>query len=249
MELERYFLKVQQTMDQVVQTQKEKMKAAANCCVQAMLENKPLFFFGTGHSHMLAEEAFYRAGGLKQVTPILETALMLHEGAAKSTRMERLGGYASVLLEEYGVNKEDLIFIFSNSGLNAVPVEMALGAKERGATVIAVTNVRQSMEAKPRHTSGKKLYEIADIVIDNCGPVGDAAVVLEPSKQAVGPTSTVIGAFIVNSIVVQASEEYAKHGRVPHIFVSANMEGGDDHNAQLMNETQGITLSRGVAMR
>lgn len=197
---------------------------AAECCTRALLQNKQLFFFGTGHSHMLAEEAFYRAGGLKGVKPILETALMLHEGETKSTKLERIGGYASILLEEYKVEKEDVIFIISNSGLNAVPVEMALGAKSIGAKVIAITNLMHSQKAKSRHSSQKKLYEIADIVIDNCGKVGDAAVYMETLNVSVGPTSTVIGAFIINSIVVQIVENCIDQGHIPEIYISANVE-------------------------
>jgi uncharacterized phosphosugar-binding protein len=182
---------------------------------------------------MIAEEVFYRAGGLQHIIPILETGLMLHESGTKSTKLERMEGYAAILLEEYKVKKDDVIFIVSNSGLNAVPVEMALGAKSIGATVVALTNLKQSMQAQPRHSSQKKLYEIADIVLDNCGCVGDAAVYLEPIHLSVGPTSTVIGAFMMNSIIVQVAENFIKLGHIPQIYVSANVAEGDKHNASL----------------
>lgn len=239
--MERYFEKVAEILSTVAQTQKEKLKQASDCCTEAILANKQVFIFGTGHSHMLAEEGYYRAGGLLNIKPILEPALMLHEGGTKSTKMERMQGYAAILLEEYKVGKEDVLFIVSNSGLNAVPVEMALGAKSIGASVIAITNVKQSAQAKPRHTSRKKLYEIADIVIDNCGNIGDAAVYLEPLNLSVGPTSTVIGAFIINSIVVQIADNCIAQGHVPQIYISANVEEGDDHNAKLqeVNDLEG----------
>lgn len=232
--MERYFAKVEEILSRVRETQKAALQLAAKSCTKALLSDKKLFFFGTGHSHMLAEEVYYRAGGLMNVVPILETALMLHEGGPKSTKIERMEGYASILLEEYKVGKDDVIVIISNSGLNAVPVEMALGAKTAGATVIAVTNLKQSMQSEPRHFSRKKLYEVADIVLDNCGNVGDAAVYLEPFRLSVGPTSTVIGAFMLNSIVVQVAENYVEQGRIPQIFMSANMEEGDKHNANLL---------------
>ncbi|CAG7652690.1 SIS domain-containing protein [Paenibacillus allorhizosphaerae] len=231
--MERYFEKVQSIIKQVILTQADMMHKASERCAKVLLANKQLFFFGTGHSHMLAEEAYYRAGGFKQVKPILETALMLHESAVKSTRMERMEGYADILLDEHKVGQDDLIFIISNSGLNAVPVEMAFGAKARGAAVIAITNVKHSMSAAPRHSSGKKLYEIADIVLDNCGDRGDASVRLENVGVAVGPTSSVIGAFIINSVMVQVADNIARQGLVPQVYVSANVEEGDTHNAKL----------------
>jgi uncharacterized phosphosugar-binding protein len=231
--MKRYFAKVEGIISTVIQTQSERLQQAADRCTDALIADKQLFVFGTGHSHLLAEEVFYRAGGLRQIIPILESGLMLHEGGTKSTKLERMEGYAAILLEEYKVKKDDVIFVISNSGLNAVPVEMALGAKSIGATVIALTNLKQSMQAQPRHASRKKLYEIADIVLDNCGCVGDAAVDLDPIHVSVGPTSTVIGAFMMNSIIVQVAENYINLGHIPQIYISANLAEGDKHNAGL----------------
>ncbi|GGD60160.1 SIS domain-containing protein [Paenibacillus nasutitermitis] len=233
--MDRYFAKVEEIFTKVIESQVDAMKQAARACSEAMSANKKLFFFGTGHSHMLAEEVYYRAGGLMNVIPILETALMLHEGGPKSTRIERLEGYAPILLDEYKVGQDDVIFVISNSGLNAVPVEMALGAKLRGATVIALTNLQQSSQEQPRHSSGKKLFQAADIVLDNCGCIGDAAVHMDSLHVAVGPTSTVIGAFILNSIIVQAAQNEVDQGRRPSIFLSANLAKGDSYNAGLMD--------------
>ena len=177
--MEIYFSKVKQVLTDIETTQKEAMHKAADICTEALFQGRRLFFFGTGHSHMLAEEPFYRAGGLKNITPILETGLMLHEGEVKSTALERLEGYADILLEHHGVSENDVLFVISNSGVNAVPVEMALGAKRIGAKVIALTSLKHSRQMHPRHSSGKKLFEIADLVLDNCGVYGDAAVELD----------------------------------------------------------------------
>jgi len=232
--LDRYFAKVEEILTKVIHTQKEALEQAARTCSEALRANKKLFFFGTGHSHMLAEEVYYRAGGLMNVIPILETALMLHEGGPKSSQLERLEGYAPILLDAYKVGQDDVIFVISNSGFNAVPVEMAMEAKLRGATVIALTNLQHSLQAQPRHSSGKKLYETADIVLDNCGCTGDAAVYMDSLSLAVGPTSTVIGAFMLNSIIVQVVQNEVEQGRRPLIFLSANLTNGDSHNAGLL---------------
>lgn len=231
--MKRYYENVATILEKCYLTQQQAILQAAERCTEVVLSDKTMFFFGTGHSHMLAEEVFYRAGGLINIHPIFEPALMLHEGGTKSTKMERLEGYANILLEEHKVGAGDVLFVISNSGLNAVPIEMAIGAKERGATVIALTSLKHSGDAKPRHKSGAKLYEIADIVIDNCGCVGDASVYLEAVNLHVGPTSTVVGAFIMNALVVQVAENLIDRGIQPQIYVSANVEQGDAHNARL----------------
>ncbi|WP_236082189.1 sugar isomerase domain-containing protein [Acidipropionibacterium jensenii] len=142
--------------------------------------------FGTGHSHMIAEEFYGRAGGLTDIHPILEPALMLHESLTKSTLLERRAGLADDLLEVHGLTRGDVIVIASNSGRNAVPVEMAEGAQQRGVAVIAITSMAHSRSVTSRAPSGKKLFELADVVIDNCGTPGDAAV--DGEQGGVGAT-------------------------------------------------------------
>ncbi|MFC5652276.1 sugar isomerase domain-containing protein [Paenibacillus solisilvae] len=236
--MDTYFAKIEEILRTVIRTQKEAMGQAAECFAKSLITDHKLFLFGTGHSHMLAEEAFYRAGGLMDIVPILESGLMLHEGATKSTKMERMEGYAEILLDEHQVAEGDVLVVISNSGRNAVPIEMALGAKSRGAKVIAVTNLTQSLQATSRHRSGKKLYEVADIVLDNCGCDGDAAVYFEDLGLSVGPSSTVIGAFIINGIIVQTVKNCLEKGYVPPIYMSANVEEGDDHNAKVKRITR-----------
>ncbi|NQX60150.1 sugar isomerase domain-containing protein [Paenibacillus qinlingensis] len=177
--MDTFMTHVQSILSSVMLTQTDAMKQASEVLANTLVASRKVYIFGTGHSHMLAEEAFYRAGGLKDIIPILESGLMLHEGGPKSTKLERLEGYASVLLDTYQVVRGDVLIVASNSGINAVPVEMALGAKERGATVITITNLKQSMQEPPRHSSHMKVYEIAEIVIDNCGVVGDASVYVD----------------------------------------------------------------------
>lgn len=175
------------------------MRQAAAACAEPISAKRAVYLFGTGHSHMLAEEPFYRAGGLVPMIPILENAFMLHEGAVKSTKLERLPGYAAVLLEQTGDGKGDVLFVISNSGINSVPVEMAFEARQRGTVFIALTSLEHSHQAKPRNDKDRKLYELADIV-PNCGVTGDAAVQLRSMDVPIGPTSTIAGAFILTSL-------------------------------------------------
>lgn len=189
--------------------------------------------FGTGHSHMLAEELYYRAGGLVAVRPILFEGLMLHTGATRSTELERLPGLAKILLDDHGVAEGDALVVASNSGGNAVSCELAEAARGRGVAVIAITSLQHATSPLARQSVGPRLHDVADVVIDNGGAPGDAAVTVTGVPHALGPTSTVVGAAIVNAVVVEAVERLVAGGHLPATFASANVAGGDDFNAAL----------------
>ena len=224
-----YFKEVSRVLDQVVTTQEQAVEQAAQAVADALLADGMIYTFGTGHSHMLAEELFYRAGGLVRVYPIMDDPLMLHINASRSSKMERLSGYAHTLLEDGPkLKKGDVLFLFSNSGRNAVPLEMAIEARALGVRTVCITNLNHSSKVTSRHASGKKLYELCDIVIDNCGCVGDAAI--QVGDQVCGPTSTAIGAAILQAIVCGAVERVRSTGARPEVFCSSNVDGGDAVN-------------------
>lgn len=226
-----------QTIIKKISTQgAENIEKAANIITATILNNKRLYLFGTGHSHMLAEELFYRAGGLVNIQPILVEPLMLHISASESTTAERVEGYADKIYEEYGLSKGDTIIIISNSGRNGVIVDMALLCKENGLNVIALTNLEHTYAGASRHKSGKRLCEIADIVLDNFGCVGDACVTVDGVDGKICPTSTVTGALLLNSIVAQAVDNCAKKGFCPEHFASSNVDGGDEINNKLVEK-------------
>ncbi|MFN8196669.1 MAG: SIS domain-containing protein [Nocardioidaceae bacterium] len=204
--------------------------AAADLVAECLRAGGTVHAFGTGHSHMLAEELFYRAGGLVDVRPLLFDGLMLHTGAARSTDLERLSGLAVVLLEHHGVAAGDVLVVASNSGGNAVSTEIAAAARDRGLSVIAVTSLRHATSSLARQTDGHKLHEIAHVVVDNGGCPGDACVTIDGAPHAVGPTSTVVGAAIVNAIAVEAVDRLCALGHVPQVYASSNLAGGDDVN-------------------
>lgn len=231
----RYFENINKVLGKIEETQFKQMDAAADMAASTISAGGLIFTFGTGHSHMLAEEIFYRAGGLVPVYPILDEPLMLHAGAVKSTFMERIDNYAAVLLKNYPANPGDTIFIFSNSGRNAVTVEMGIAAKAKGMNVIAITNLNHSKSVESRHKSGKKLMDVADIVIDNCGVIGDACMEFEGIGM-VGPTSTAAGAVIMQAIVCRTVEIMQAKGYKPEVFSSSNVDGGDEINSNYIKK-------------
>jgi len=206
------------------------IQAAAEITYQSLKNGGLLHVFSTGHSHMIVEELFYRAGGLVPVNPILDNSLMLHEGAITSTKNERILGLAENILKNAGLKKDDTILISSNTGINNVPVEAAIYAKRMGLTVICVTSLAASRYLTSRHCGGMKLYEVSDIVIDNHAPLGDGLLSLPTTGQITGGASTFSSLFIAQRIVLKVENLYLSEGVNPPIFKSANLPKGDEYN-------------------
>ncbi len=209
-------------LKKIEETQSDAIEAAAQANAKTLEAGGLIYTFGTGHSHILAEEVFYRAGGFAPVYPILDDALMLHTNASRSSQFERIEGYAKTLLNALPINSKDIIYIFSNSGRNTMPIEAAMWAGERGITSVCITNLNHSRSCSSRHPSGKMLYEVSDIVIDNCGITGDAA--LDIDGMMVGPTSTVTGAAILHAIMCRTAEILGEKGIKAEIFPSGNID-------------------------
>lgn len=235
---ERYFEQVQSKLKTVF-GQAEKIETAATWIAESFSKDGFIYTSGTGHSHIFAEEIFYRAGGFARVVAILDEALMLHKDASYSTEVERMEGYAAKLLEEYPISEKDIFIISSNSGRNTVSIEMAMIAKEKGAKVIVITNLKHTQSVNSRHPSGKRLFEIADLYFDNGGEIGDASVALEGLDFKVGATSTSTGAVILQSIMVQAAENLIQRGIDPEVFSSSNSDEGEEHNERLIVKYKG----------
>lgn len=226
---ERYIDEIRRLTDAVASAQADAIEQAASLVASALCGEGYVFTFGTGHSHLLAEEIFYRAGGLARVCPILEDSLMLHRAAARSSQMERASGLAKLLLDDVdAVQYGGVLFLFSNSGCNTVAVDMALEAKKRGLSTVCITNLIHAGHSTSRHPEGKKLCEVCDLVIDNMGCHGDAAIAV--GDCTTGATSTVIGAMILQAIVCRAIELTQERGGMPEVFHSANTAGGDEAN-------------------
>jgi uncharacterized phosphosugar-binding protein len=232
--MERYYDVLQGQMRAIREREWPNIAQAGEWLGDALANDKFFYAFGTGHSHLLAEEIFYRAGGLARACPILDERLMLHKEAIQATYHEREEGYAAKLLNLYPVEAGDVLIVASNSGRNSVPIEMAMEGRARGMKVIAITNVAHAKIWGSKHRSGKTLGEVADVCIDTCGIPGDACTPVEGLNQLVGSPSTATGAMIVNLIIVHGIETALKRGTMPEVFISSNTTGGDSHNDQLL---------------
>ena len=229
-----YLKNILALLEKLENTQEEVIDRVAAVCAEAIYHGGLLYFFGTGHSHMICEEPFYRAGGLACIYPILETDLMLHEGAGKSSGYERLEGLGNLVVSNTPLGKGDVLFIISNSGRNCAVIDAALEAKKRGAVTVAITSMAHTTQAASRHSSGLNLYQVCDYVLDNGGEMGDASVELDGLGAKIGPTSSVLDITLVNLILVNTVELLLQKGMRPPVFMSANTDAGDEANKDVL---------------
>lgn len=236
--IDRYVDNLTALLARVREEQADALEQAALRVARCLREGGMVYTFGTGHGHLLALELFYRAGGMARVCPILDERLMLHVSASESTAWERTEGFADGLLSRYPVGAGDVLIAISNSGRNAAPVELAMSARARGAYVIALTNLRHTKSVSPRNALGKRLFEAADLVLDNGGVPGDAAISARDGSMT-GPTSTAVGAAMLQAIVCRVREICEERGWAAEFFVSSNVDGGDDANRALIARYKG----------
>jgi uncharacterized phosphosugar-binding protein len=220
-------------------TQAEAMSQAAKLFADTIVAGGRIFSFGASHSFILTEEMVYRTGGLMLVNPLLPHGMSLFvRPMTLTSQIERVPNYGRVLVEASPLTHGDVLVIASTSGRNAVVIDAAAAALERRVKVIAITSMEYSRAVPSRHPTGKKLYELADLVIDNCAPEGDAAVEIEGFPQKTGPLSTLLGVAVVNTIVAETISRLVAQGVTPPVFISANLPGGDEHNQKLLEENK-----------
>lgn len=224
---------------QLADEQADVIDAAALAVAHTLGADGLVHMFGSGHSHVLALEGFYRAGGLGAVNPILLPSLMLHANAALSTTLERTPGTGTAIFRDLAPRKEDTLIVISNSGRNVVAVELATAAREHGLQVIALLSTQHTASGSGLRPDGVGLENIAHIVIDNLGAAGDASSLVPGVPHAMGPTSTVTGAAIINAVMMSAAEIAARTGTTAHVYSSSNMAGGDALNAATIERYRG----------
>ena len=224
---EQYHERVFEMLERVNTTQRPQILRAAEIVGETIRAEGYVHAFGSGHSGMIAKEAHGRAGSLAPVNVIVDPC----EGVT-----EQIEGYGARLMQTYQFAPPDCLFVISNSGRNALPLEVATAGNDAGLPVVAITSLQYSEGVTSRHSSGKRLFELADVVLDNAGQMGDACVELEGTPFAVGPTSTITGAYLMNCVMIQAVQWLIDNGVDPPIFRSANLDGSAEHNSALRSK-------------
>lgn len=232
-----YIKIVTETIEKAYGSQKKELDEAASAIAGAIERKNNVFVFGCSHAGILAEEVFYRTGGLAVINPIFFPGMILNTRPITMTSsLERLPGLGKIIFEKNHVSKGDVLILHSVSGRNAVPVEMAIEAKKVGVTTVCFTNLTYSKSVTARHPCGKRLFECCDIVIDNMGDIGDAAVTIDGLPEKIGPTSTTVGTALINALVIDSVNKMIADGIVPPVLMSANLDGGDEHNDRIFEE-------------
>ena len=219
----QYHSEVKKLIDKVVDNNQDILDEVIDLVSKTIIDDKIIHAFGTGHSHMIGLELFARAGGIANVNAMLDSTVMTSEGARRSAEIERISGFAKVIWDQHKIKKNDIFIVISNSGRNAMPIEMAELAKNNSNKVIAITSINQSSKYPARIKNQKKLYEIADYVIDNCVPSGDSIIPI--GKDFSGAVSSILGCFIVNLMVTESLKIVHKAGKKLPLFYSQNIDG------------------------
>lgn len=230
----RYYEFVIQALRNVYTCNQENIQRAANLLYNTQCNDHTIYTFGTGHSHMIGQDLYARAGGYAKIYPIDEIELSLATHPTKSTQIERMSEYADVLEHLYNTQPEDVVIITSNSGRNALVIEYALRLQKKGVKIIAITSLAHSQKTTSRHKSKMRLYELADIVLDNQAPIGDAGIAID-DVTAMGPISTITGCFLAQCIIGRMVEKLKENGMDPPVFLSSNTDGADAYNQALFD--------------
>lgn len=229
--IDRYFASLAERLDAVRKTQIEAIDRAAEACAQSIAKDKLAFTFGTGHGALPALESFPRTGTIVGFRPIVEsTMISFHHvwgdmGARQYRFIHAVEGYGKAILRSHQLDPGDTMILFSHSGVNAVILDIALGAKDLGMKVVGVTSLPHSSASPSRHSSGKRLFEVADIVIDTGVPLADASLRIDGLEAPVGANSTSITIAIAHAIVSATAEKLVQRGVEPFVMVNPNTAG------------------------
>lgn len=231
--MQSYWKEIDRLLEQVEEHEKENIAKTAKIIANRIKNGGILQLFGCGHSHLLAQEAYYRAGGLVPVSPITLEPLMLHEGALTSSKNEKDPTFIERNKDQISFEPNDILIVISTSGRNPAPIDMALLGKEAGILVLSLQSLTYRGQAG-RHESGKRLEEAVDIVLNTHVPVGDG--LLNKSGLQYGPASTVVGSTLLNALLCEVIEEMSKETKELPVFKSANLSDSQLYNEAMMEK-------------
>ncbi len=238
--LNDYLNVVSNILTQITNTQRENLLKAANILATCTRSDGIIHTFGVGHSHLVAEDVFWRGATLANIHAILEPSLTGHQEITKSEYLEKLEGIGRIIVDYHRIAPPDVLVVISNSGNNAVPIEVAKACQERDVNVIAITSMQYSDYLRSLHSSGKKLKDYSTVAIDNCCPIGDAALTFEGLPMGVGALSTIAGSFIMHSLVVQTVKNLLDGGFTPDVYFNgslmANKQEVDEYNQSVIEK-------------
>ena len=219
--------------------QRPELDRAATLCTEAIAADGLVHLFGCGHSRMMCEEMTPRQGCFVGWHTIVELGLTYHNvivgpnGLRQSLHLEKTLGYAEQILRNFAFGPKDVMIVISTSGIREVIVEMALGAKQRGLSVIGVVSKAHCQQATPAHPNGKKLIDVADVILDNGAPVGDSLLTIEGCKNKTGPFSTLGGALVMNMLRCEVAQRLVERGIEPVFLPSHQFVGSGTVEEQL----------------
>jgi uncharacterized phosphosugar-binding protein len=235
----RYFDEAARRLGRLLDDQRDTLDRAAHLCTEAIAANGLVHLFGCGHSRMMCEEMTPRQGCFVGWHTIVELGLTFHNaivgpnGLRQSLHLEKTLGYAEQILRNFAFGPKDAMIVISTSGIREVIIEMAEGAKERGLPVIALVSLAHCEQAKPAHPNGKKLIDVADVVLDNGAPVGDSLLEIAGCKNKTGPFSTVGGALVMNMLRCEVAQRLMDRGIEPVFLPSHQFVGSRTVEEQL----------------
>lgn len=236
--VDRYFNNLAERLEKVRTTQAGAIDQAAELCARSIAADKLVFTFGTGHGALPALESFPRTGTIAGFRPIVEsTMISFHRvlgdmGARQYRFIHAVEGYGKAILNSHQIDPQDTMVLFSHSGINAVILDIALECKERGLKVVGVTSLPHSSVTPSRHSSGKRLFEVADVVIDTGIPKADAALKIDGLEHPVGANSTSVTIAIAHAIVATTAEKLVQQGIKPFVMVNPNTTSKAEANKQ-----------------